>query len=189
MPSLRGKFLSCLECSVSISVKKTRDLSRKRFCSRICKRTYYSKLRPTEFWTKVEKTDTCWLWKAGRYASGYGQFRRRRAHRVAWELTYGSIPLGKKILHDCDIKRCVNPNHLFLGTSVDNTQDMLKKGRHNPPQGTCNGQAKLTEEEVKRIRQLREQGYPLQSLSEMFEVSKSRISKISRNLAWRHVHS
>lgn len=89
------------------------------------------------FWSKVAKTDSCWLWKAG-VNKGYGQFAfsihkhvpwMRQAHRVAWELSNGSIPAGLSVLHRCDVPLCVNPAHLFLGTHTDNMRDMVAKGR------------------------------------------------------------
>lgn len=89
------------------------------------------------FWSKVDRTGTgCWLWLASLTGAGYGQFwlngRREGAHRVAWELTYGPIPDGLLVCHDCpdgDNPRCVNPAHLFLGTTKDNADDMVAKGR------------------------------------------------------------
>lgn len=93
------------------------------------------KLIPIEvrFMSKVEKTDTCWNWKASCHKIGYGDFRvgknMRRAHRVSYTLFVGEIPDNKKVLHKCDNRRCVNPDHLFLGTQKDNMIDMIKKGR------------------------------------------------------------
>lgn len=89
------------------------------------------------FWSKVKKTETCWVWTAGtfKYRNGYGQFRVRRgdppayAHRFAWELVNGPIPQGLHVLHRCDNPPCVNPAHLFLGTQIDNYRDMVSKGR------------------------------------------------------------
>ena len=86
------------------------------------------------FWDKVEKTEGCWLWKRGLDDGGYGIVRMDgkvwKAHRVAWFLTYGIIP--DKVLHKCDIPRCVNPEHLFLGSQKDNMADAYKKGRWSP---------------------------------------------------------
>lgn len=91
------------------------------------------------FWSKVLKTDTCWLWRAALFSTGYGQFqldgRPHLAHRVAWSLTEGPIPDGMRCLHHCDVRRCVRPDHLFLGTDSDNMQDMVSKGRWNGYRG------------------------------------------------------
>jgi len=89
------------------------------------------------FFSKVEKTSTCWLWKGG-LTKGYGTFaintsRKNRvygrAHRVSWELINGPIPSDKHVLHKCDNPKCVNPKHLFLGSNMDNIQDCIQKKR------------------------------------------------------------
>ena len=76
------------------------------------------------------------MWKGCVSKSGYGTIRKEnnsfktlRTHRLSWELTYGKIPENKLVCHKCDVKLCVNPEHLFVGTSKDNTQDMIRKGR------------------------------------------------------------
>jgi hypothetical protein len=89
------------------------------------------------FWSKVQKTDTCWLWTSTRNPFGYGRVYWRgrmnvRAHRLAWELTYGAIPEGRWVLHSCDTPSCVRPDHLFLGDARTNVADMHAKGRGNP---------------------------------------------------------
>ena len=70
-------------------------------------------------------------------SSGYGtvwfEKRRQQAHRVAWIKAYGPIPQGLHVLHKCDVKACVNPEHLFLGTHKDNMHDMKVKGRARSP--------------------------------------------------------
>jgi hypothetical protein len=94
--------------------------------------------RAERFWAKVYKNGPvpqhipelgpCWLWTA--YISeGYGEFESTTAHRTAWELTYGPIPLGFDVLHRCDNRTCVRPAHLFLGTDLDNARDREAKGR------------------------------------------------------------
>lgn len=97
------------------------------------------------FWSKVAKTSTsdCWFWKASIDVNGYGQFGlmpgqlgtgpkqvMAKAHRVAWILTHGEIPPGMYLCHTCDMPRCVNPSHLFLGTQVENMRDCVQKNRH-----------------------------------------------------------
>ena len=90
-----------------------------------------------KFWRRVAKGDGCWLWTGGKNNLGYGRFYVRqvlwRAHRVAWILERGEIPVGLWVLHHCDNPSCVRPDHLFLGTPKDNTADMYAKGRAKPP--------------------------------------------------------
>lgn len=86
------------------------------------------------FWAKVDKSTDCWEWMGNiKEDSGYGSIKNGNtmdyAHRVSWTLHFGTIPKGLCVLHKCDNRRCVNPNHLFLGTYKDNVQDMIKKGR------------------------------------------------------------
>lgn len=85
------------------------------------------------FWAKVEKTDGCWEWTAFVHPKGYGMFgvgrEARRAHRVSYEIANGPIPDGLCVCHSCDNRRCVRPDHLFLGTNQDNVDDKMRKGR------------------------------------------------------------
>jgi hypothetical protein len=103
------------------------------FCTSACAEKYRYAL-PRAFWEKVNKSGECWLWNGSTNHGGYGQtymkYRPVSAHRLAWTLEYGPIPDGAWVLHRCDTRNCVRPEHLFLGTPKDNTQDMLAKGRH-----------------------------------------------------------
>lgn len=88
------------------------------------------------FWSKVEKTETCWLFRGCRQTKiglDYGGFaykgQTRVAHRVAWELSNGEIPGKLFVLHKCDVPRCVRPDHLYLGTQKDNMRDASLRGR------------------------------------------------------------
>ena len=86
------------------------------------------------FWSFVSKSNKCWEWSGGICSTGRGIFwlnnSTPKAHRVSWVLHYGVIPGKLCVLHKCDNGKCVRPDHLFLGTLKDNTQDMIKKGRH-----------------------------------------------------------
>jgi hypothetical protein len=86
------------------------------------------------FWSKVSKSDGCWLWIAYRDEKGYGAFgfkgKVQRAHRVAYELALGPIAPGMHVLHSCDNPSCVNPSHLRLGTHADNMRDRIERGRN-----------------------------------------------------------
>jgi len=83
-----------------------------------------------------EPMSGCWLW-TGRYiTTGYGALKggvTQLAHRAMWRAHHGEIPRGLFVLHRCDVRCCVNPAHLFLGTAQDNTKDMVRKGRHWAP--------------------------------------------------------
>ena len=114
------------------------------------------KITPTveRFWRLVTMSGTCWLWTGVRSGRGYGLFcpdgtyKGRKAngsmmaHRYAYQQAYGLIPEGQLVCHHCDVKLCVRPTHLFLGTPKHNTLDMMKKGRYRTgPNAPCLPQA------------------------------------------------
>lgn len=94
------------------------------------------------FWSKVQikGANECWLWIAGKFRGGYGGFsvdrHTKKAHRIALMLSGVDVPDSSLVCHRCDNPSCVNPDHLFVGTSKDNTQDMIRKGRKASLRGT-----------------------------------------------------
>lgn len=108
-----------------------------KFCGQPCITAWVNqrKALPAEdrFWSRVNKTSTCWVWQGAPWAFGYGRIevngRGVSTHRFSWERHNGKIPEGMSVLHKCDVPLCVNPAHLFLGTQEDNMRDRAAKGR------------------------------------------------------------
>lgn len=135
----------------------------------------------------------CHLWTASRHYNGYGKIysgaplgKMLLAHRAAWQLAFGPIPEGMCVCHHCDNRKCVNPDHLFLGTKADNSADMVAKGRSHSHSGSTNGNAKLTEADVRGIRGLLAQGVTGLELGRRYGVSPQQISRIKLGERWGH---
>src|SRR5687768_2088481 len=127
-------------------------------------RNYITRPLADRFWEKVDKRspNECWNWVAAREHFGYGRVRFAHthllAHRVSWELTFGLIPHGQFVLHRCDNPSCVNPAHLFLGSTADNVTDRNRKNRQARQKGEKNGGSKLTIAQIQEIRARHAQG-------------------------------
>lgn len=139
------------------------------------------------FWMNVERTRSCWLFdgEADEYGTFWLNGRMQKAHRVAWLLERGPIPRGKYVLHECDMRGCVRPRHLWLGTYLDNLRDCMAKGRFKPTVGEINGNAKLSWKDVKEIRVQCQDGVPTVEISSKFGVSPSTIRGIASGRRWR----
>lgn len=148
------------------------------------------------FWSRVIRKgkDECWIWQGATYgkASPYGKQwcngRGMKAHRFSWLVHFGPIPDGLLVCHKCDNPRCVNPNHLFLGTHKDNSEDSAKKGRNHRERGTARYCAKLTDEKVAIIlSRYNGRRYGGDRLARDFGVSRTAIYNIIYGLRWKHV--
>lgn len=145
----------------------------------------------------------CWEWTGCRRKDGYGEMRRARsgpgsilrAHRVAWELAHGAVPEGLDVLHHCDNPPCVKTEpderwpegHLWLGTDLDNHRDRVAKGRS--ARGEQHGAARLTEDDVRRIRARRSVGATQLSLAVDFGVSRGTVGHILAGTYWGWLRS
>ena len=165
------------------------------------------KVRPVKerFFEKVKKTNSCWIWTGAKSGpkNNYGQIfhggKKIKAHRLSWQIHEGPIPEGMCVLHKCDNSSCVNPSHLFVGTKSDNMKDMVKKGRHwmilNPERsslnnsgkapwrkklrGELNHSAKLTGNQVIKIRKMFSSGLAQKEIAKKFGVHVSTIRRIN----------
>jgi len=136
------------------------------------------------FESKYTKAESgCWDWTAFANPAGYGRFRfdgkTVLAHRFAYELYVGPLPEGLWALHKCDNPKCVNPEHLFLGTNQDNITDKVSKNRQY---------SKLTDLQVAAIRELYATGnYYQEHLGAIFNTTQSQISYIVNRKSWKHL--
>ena len=144
------------------------------------------------FWSKVNRIgpEECWEWTGAKYPSGYGAFGwayklgfEQRAHRFSWELHFECIPQGFVVRHKCNNRSCVNPNHLCLGTTQDNTKDRELFG--NPAKGSRIGNSKLNPEIVTSIFN-DPRTHPMIALQ--YGVHSSMVAKIKQGKSWKHLN-
>ena len=189
---------TCAECGNDFVVSCIlRSPKKQRFCSRKCasisgviaSRAARAASLPQRFWALVDRSGTplsCWPFIGMLSREGYGRFKisskNTGAHRVAFRLATSIDPVGMNVCHKCDNPACCNPAHLFLGSQADNIKDCIQKGRF--PKGQFQGNAKLTEKQVKQIRSsdLRQA-----ELAQLYGVSQSLISAVQTGKAWSHV--
>ena len=154
------------------------------------------------FWQRVRQTDdgSCWLWTGTLNKTGYGTLgigstvdgtvRTMLAHRLSYELNIGPIPKGMVVRHKCDVSQCVNPSHLELGSQLENIGDALSRDHHSRPphpKGNAHHNRKLTEDDVRTIRQAVAEGQKQADLARHYSVQRSVISQIVNHKTWTHV--
>lgn len=158
------------------------------------------------FLAKVDRAGECWLWTGGTKSHGYANFKlgvkSLRAHRVAWTLFLGPIPPGLCVLHRCDVRACIRPDHLFLGTHAENMGDMVAKGRQataaTHPGRWASGEHHGSRTSPGRMRRgphltvadvlaIRASDEPLRVMSARFGVGVANVKKIRRRVTWKHV--
>lgn len=149
-----------------------------------------AKERFNKKWVLCPKT-RCWFWTAGKDKDGYGEFWAGKelgkehdigAHRASWLIHNGPIEDAKQVLHKCDNPSCVNPDHLFLGTSAENMQDKVQKNRQ--PKGEYYNRSDLMESDIPMIRK---SSMPAHELAVIYGVHKSTIDHIRQRRKWKHV--
>ncbi len=146
----------------------------------------------------VKRKSGCWNWIAG-MSGGYGKFwfqgKRVLAHRFSYELYVGKITNDLHVLHKCNNKQCVNPDHLYLGTEYDNTQDKIKDGNfYGYGSGTLKNRkgqehpaSKLKDVDVIKIKRLLKEGAYQHTIAAMFNVTRRAIGLINTGENWSHI--
>lgn len=133
----------------------------------------------------------CWLWGGTLSQEGYGRImvdrKQKMAHRVSWEAHTDADPGDQCVCHRCDVRACVNPAHLFLGSSADNNRDRAAKGRSFIRRGDGNPVAKLTEADVRDVLRRLATGESQASLGREYGVHQSTISDIKTAQHWAYL--
>ena len=155
------------------------------------------KVAVKRFWShvRVGQTEECWPWQLSLSSDGYGTFwfrgRSWLAHRLAYFFVHGSIPdchvqtaHGTVIRHSCDNCGCCNPSHLIAGTQLDNIRDRGARGRHAGMRGTKHPGCRLTENNVRYIRQA---SLSPPELAQKFQCTRENIYRIQKGVSWRHL--
>jgi len=135
---------------------------------------------------RIDEATGCWIWTSDVWVAR-NKWRHTTAHRASWEIHNGPIPPGLQVCHRCDNPPCVNPEHLWLGTSRENSHDRDGKGRTSRLAGETNPQCKLTTDDVIRIRALIASGAKRGEVSSQFSVCRKTIRDIVRRSKWAHV--
>lgn len=130
-----------------------------------------------------ELEDGCWEWQGCCGSHGYGQItfktKGMTTNRAAYEVFNGEIPQGMFVCHTCDYRRCINPEHLFLGTPQDNIDDMITKGR-----AALDNNRKLSDDQILKIRELYFKDISQQEIARLFDISQATVSRIGTGYSY-----
>lgn len=134
----------------------------------------------------------CWVYQGGVSSNGYGivsvNNKSVQVHRVAFELRVSRIPDGQCVCHRCDVRLCINPEHLFLGTKGENNTDRRRKGRNDVRRGESNHMAKLTEQQaIELIEKVTSQRISSREAAERFGITQKAVNAIVRGARWAHL--
>lgn len=139
----------------------------------------------------VNEKNGCWEWMGMINKAGYGRItikqKKYLVHRAAYQEFIGLTPNNLLVCHKCDNPKCINPDHLFLGTHKDNGEDKTKKGRAPSFKGSKNPSAKLKEKDVKNIRKMHSKGIPSKILAIKFNINVVQINNIIRYASWKDI--
>ncbi len=139
------------------------------------------------FWSRVTKTDTCWIWQGKpQINTGYGRMffnhKEHLAHRLAYMIQYQIDPFPYDVLHTCDNPLCVKKEHLFLGNAKTNAEDRQNKLRQ--ARGNSHGKAIIREEDIPIIRKYISQGIAYKEIARCYRVNPSTIQRIATRETW-----
>lgn len=145
---------------------------------------------------KADEVSGCWNWTRAKFACGYGaktiNGKLFYAHRLSYVLYHGPIPHGLVIMHSCDNRACINPDHLKADTQRENLLDARRKGRlssyTNQPKGEKHLRSILTEVKVMELRRAHNQGARVYELALQIGVNKSTVGDAIRGKSWKHLN-
>lgn len=192
---LQRAKIKCMFCGDEFLVHLYLEYTAK-YCNRKCKYSHLKQLSYDDEYQKykllksvIVQQNNCWEWQKSKNTDGYANWKykgkQQHASRISYLLFIGDIPINKIVCHSCDNRKCVNPNHLFLGTRKENTQDMVNKDRHT--RGERSPNSKTTNNIVIEIRELFSRGMKQSEIAKVYGFNPTFINRIVLRKTWRHI--